>query len=108
MNMLVGHDEPLKNFVSTDVAYMVVSEGMMVQVMDVQAPTSATIGYLLGLDPVTTDCKELTNAIRANTIFAHIFIYIIVQLDELSKDKAWPDWNSNKRINAVTIKCAAI
>ena len=60
---------------------------MKVQVMDVQTPTSATIGYLLGLDPVTIDCKELTNAIRANKLFAHIPINIIVQPIRLSKDK---------------------
>ena len=52
---------------------------MKIQVIDVQAPTSITIGYLLGLDPVTTDCKELTNAIRANKMFANIPIYVLVQ-----------------------------
>ena len=35
MNMLVGHEEPVDNLVSTDITYLVVSAGMKVQVMDV-------------------------------------------------------------------------
>ena len=79
MNMLVGHNEPVKKIVSIDVVYDCINMGMKIQVMDVQVPTSATINYLLGLDPVTTDCTELTNAIRANKIFANIPIYVLVQ-----------------------------
>ena len=57
MNILLSHGEPINNLVSADVWYMVKHEQMMVKVMEIQAPTAATIGYLLVLDPVTSDCK---------------------------------------------------
>ena len=79
---------------------------MTVKVMEVQAPTATTIGYLLTLDPVTTNCKEVTNTIWANRLFTYIPINVIVQLYQLIKDKKRPSWNSEDRMNVVTIKCA--
>ena len=57
------------------------------KVMEVQARTAATIGYLLALDQVTTDCKEFTNAIRANKLFIYIPINVCTQPLRVSKDK---------------------
>ena len=80
----------IRKLVSTDVVYDCINAGTKTQVMNVQIPTSATIGYLLGLDPVITDCTELTNAIRANKMFANIPIYVLVQPVQLIQNKAWP------------------
>ena len=106
--MLVCHNEPVKKLVSTDVVYDSIDAVMImiIQVMDVQAPALATIVYLLGLDPVTTDCTELTNTIMANKMFANIPIYVLVQPVRLRQNEAWPAWDSLDRVNAVTIKCA--
>ena len=60
---------------------------MTVKVMEVQASTAVAIGYLLALDPVTTDCKEIINAVRANKLFTHIRINVITQPLQLGKDK---------------------
>ena len=80
MNILLGHAEPINNLVSADVLYMVNNDQTMIKVMEVWAPTAATIGYLLALDPVTTNCEEFTNANRANKLFTHIHINVCIQL----------------------------
>ena len=105
-NIFIGHDVPIDTLVSKDVSFLVKSKQMTVKVMELQAPTAATIGYLLALDPVTTDCKEVTNAIRANKLFTCIPINVITQPLRVGKDKKGPVWNSNDRIDVVTIKYA--
>ena len=80
---------------------------MAARIMDVQAPTSTTIGYLLMLDAKTTDCVELTELVQESKYFAKLPIRIKVQELRLTKDQRKKDWKDPDRVDVVTIMCSA-
>ena len=73
--------------------------------MDVQAPTSTTIGYLLMLDAKTTDCEELTELVQESKYFAKLPIRIKVQELRLDspKTRRKKNWKDPDRVDVVTI-----
>ena len=54
----------MNKLMNKDVEYQVVNDQMQFIVKDVQAPESITGAWLVGMDPVTTNCKELAEIPR--------------------------------------------
>ena len=61
INLFVSHSIPTGELMNKDVKYQVVSDQMQLIVKDFQAPQSITVVWLVGMNPVTTNCKELVN-----------------------------------------------
>ena len=107
MNIWIGHDLPIEDIFTADFEHHVITGQMVAIIMDVQAPTSTTIGYLLMLDPQTTDCEELTELVQESKYFAKLPISIKVQELRLTKDQKKKDWKDPDRVDIVTIMCSA-
>ena len=80
---------------------------MWVRIMEVQAPTSTTIGYLLMLDAETTDYEELTTIVQESKCFTHLPIRIKPQELPLTKAHKKKDWKDPDRLDVVTVMCSA-
>ena len=80
---------------------------MWARVMEVQAPTSTTIGYLLMLDAETTDCEELTAIVQESKYFSNLPIRIKPQELQLTKDQKKKDWKDPDRLDVVAVICSA-
>ena len=74
--------------------------------MEVQAPTSTTVGYLLMLDAQTTDCKELTSLFQESKCVANLPIKIKTKELRLTRDQKKTDLKNPDRLEVVTILCA--
>ena len=71
--------------------------------MEVQAPTSTTVGYLPILDAKTIDYKELTSLVQESKYFTKLLIKIRTQELRLTKDQKKLDKNDTNRLEVVTI-----
>ena len=63
MNIWISHDLPIDDIFTGELKYDLITAQIAARIMDVQAHTSTTIGYLLMLDAKTTDCEELTELV---------------------------------------------
>ena len=60
---------PMEQIVNADVKYQLVTDKMQIIVKDVQAPVSTTAAWLVGMDPVTTNCSDLSETLRGYSQF---------------------------------------
>ena len=49
---------------NADVDYHVTNNQMRVIIKDIQAPAFTTVAWLVGMDPKTTNCADLTETLR--------------------------------------------
>ena len=57
INLFLGHSIPMDQLMNKDVEYQVVNDQIQLTVQDIQAPQATTAVWLVGMDPVTTNCK---------------------------------------------------
>ena len=59
-----------------DIEYQVVNDQMQLIVKDVQAPEATNEVWLVSMDPVTTNCKELAEILCSFKQFLHLPIHV--------------------------------
>ena len=87
MNFWIGHTQAIKKILLVDRLYLLINAHMMAKVMEVQAPTSMTVGYLLMLDAITTNYEELTSLVQEYKYFEKMPIKIKTQELHFNKNQ---------------------
>ena len=105
INLFIGHSIPMDELMNTDVEYQVVNDQMQLIVKDVQAPESITIVWLVGMDPVTTNCKELAKILQGFKHFSKLPIHVKIQQLLIKTDDKF-ERNDSWCVKVVTIQCA--
>ena len=106
INLFMDHSIPITDLVNNDVEYQLINDQMQLIVKDVQAPESITAVWLVGMDPVTTDCKDLAEILRNCEHFKNLPIHVKIQQLKIKKTDATYDWNKPQCVKVVTILCA--
>ena len=95
----------MDELMNKDVKYQVVNDQIQFIVKDVQAPQSVTVVRLVGMDPGTTNCKELVEILRGFQQFLKILIQIKIQQLRIRKDNNKFDLNHPQCVKVVMIQC---
>ena len=106
INFFLGHNMPMDHLMNSDVEYQVVNDQMRIIVKDVQALVVTTAAWLVGMDPVTTNCSDLAETLRGYSQFHNLPIHVKVQQLKIEKTDNTYEWKHPKRIDVVTIQCA--
>ena len=85
INFFIGHSIPITDLGSCDVKCKFENDQMQLTVKDVQSPEAITAIWLVGMDPMTTDCQKLTNTLRQNDYYKKLPIHVKVQTLEVRK-----------------------
>ena len=97
---------PMDQLMNPDVEYQVVNDQMQFIVKDVQAPEATTAAWLVGMDPVTTNCSDLAETLRGYSQFHNLPIHVKVQQLKIEKTDKPYAWGHPERVDVVTIQCA--
>ena len=81
INFLLGTVSQLltTNLANCDVKYQIENDQMQLIVKEVQALESITVIWLVGMDPVTTDYKDLADTLRENNYFKRLPMHVKIQ-----------------------------
>ena len=96
----------MDELMNKNVEYQVVNDQIQLIVKDVQAPQSKTVAWPIGMDPATTNCKELAKILCGFRQFRKLPIHGKLQQLCIRKKDDKLDWNHPQRIDVVTIQCA--
>ena len=105
INLFIGHSISMDKLMNRDVKYQVVNEQMQHIVKNVQAPEYITAVWLVGVDPVTTSCKELAEILRDFKHFSKLPIHVKIQQLLIKKTDDKFEWNGTQCVKVVTIQC---
>ena len=62
--------------------------------------------WLVGIDPVTTNCKELAEILQGFEYFSKLPIHFKIQQLLIKKTNTRLEWNDIRCVKVVTIQCA--
>ena len=96
----------MDELMNKDVEYQVVNDQMQLIVKDVQASQSITAVWLVGIDPVTTNCKELAEILQGFKHFSKLPFHVKIQQLQIRKTDDKFEWNDSRCVKVVTIQCA--
>ena len=106
INFFIGHSIPITDLAYSDVKYQLEYDQMQLIVKEVQAPESITTIWLVGMDPVTTDCQVLADTLCKNEYFKKLYIHVKIQQLKVKKTDPQYKWNKPECIRVATILCA--
>ena len=79
---------------------------MQLIVKDIQSPEAITAIWLVGMDPMTTDCQKLSNTLRQNDYYKKLPIHVKVQTLKIRKTDTPAKYGTPDFIRVVTVQCA--
>ena len=106
INLFLGHSKPIEEVYNADVDYHVTNNQMRVIIKDIQAPAFTTVAWLVGMDPKTTNCADLTETLREYPQFRNLPIFVKIQQLKIEKTDERYDYGHPERTDVVSIQCA--
>ena len=106
INFFIGHSAPITDLTSSDVTYRFDNDQMQLIVKDIQSPEAINAIWLVGMDPMTTDCQELTDTLRQNDYYKKLPIHVKVQTLKIRKTDTPAKYGTPDFIRVVTVQCA--
>ena len=79
INFILRHTTPIDQIVNEDVKYQLVTDQMQIIVKDVQGLEPTTVAWLVGMDPVTTNCLDLKETLWEYSQFHNLTIHVKAQ-----------------------------
>ena len=106
INFFIGHSIPITDLANCDVKYKFENDQMQLIVKDVQAPDAITTIWLVGMDPITTDCQDLADTLRENNYYKRLPIQVKIQQLKVKKTDQLYKYSTPECIRVVMVLCA--